>query len=506
MAALHGWIGLLAGWLLFVVFVFGTTAFFRSEISLWMRPELERIAVSPASLDAAGTWLRSQAPMAKSWRITLPMKGGAIAVSWDGAVDGGGRAMLDPATHRQVHPRDTSGGDFLYGFHYELHYMPWRLARVIVGVATVALLVVLLSGVITHKKIFSDFFLLRFGKGQRSWLDTHNVTGVLALPFHLMITYTGLVALLFTLMPWAISANFPSRGAFNEAAYPSGPKVEASGKAAPMLPLSLLLASAGEAWKGRLPAYISISHPGDAAAVVEIHPEDNHLGVDHPTIRLSGITGKPVGMPAALSGPALASQVVMVQLHRGAFAGPILRWLYFLSGGTGTMMIASGLVLWTVKRRAKLPDPDRPHFGFKLVERLNIGVIAGAPAGIAVYFLANRLLPLGLGHRADWEINSLFIAWGGLFVWTIARPAKRAWIEALAACTLLYAAVPIVSAVTTTRGLIPSLMARDWVFVGFDLTMLATAAGCAFAAWKVGTHRPKSAPPRKLRELAGAAV
>src|SRR5256885_5968154 len=27
-------------------------------------------------------------------------------------------------------------------------------------------------------------------------------------------------------------------------------------------------------------------------------------------------------------------------------------------------------VLWNVKRRSKLPDPERPHFGFRLVERL----------------------------------------------------------------------------------------------------------------------------------------
>ncbi|MGC4251387.1 MAG: PepSY-associated TM helix domain-containing protein [Sphingobium sp.] len=190
----------------------------------------------------------------------------------------------------------------------------------------------------------------------------------------------------------------------------------------------------------------------------------------------------------------------MIQLHAGWFAGPVLRWLYFLSGVGGTVMIASGLVLWTVKRRAKLPDPARPHFGFRLVERLNIGVIAG----IAVYFLANRLLPLDLAQRADWEINSLFITWGGLFVWTLARPAKRAWIEALTACAVLYALVPVVNALTTTRGLVPSLIARDWIFAGFDGVMLAMAALCALAAWKVATHRSKAKPLRRTRELAMA--
>lgn len=44
---------------------------------------------------------------------------------------------------------------------------------------------------------------------------------MLALPFHLMITCTGLVTLVFTFMPWAVSANFKSLDAYFEAAYPA---------------------------------------------------------------------------------------------------------------------------------------------------------------------------------------------------------------------------------------------------------------------------------------------
>lgn len=500
MAWLHTWAGLLPGWVLFVIFLFGTVAFFQPETSRWMRPELPSHAVTGDALNAAMAYLTERAPGAESWDISLPpARGGApLSVSWQPMAGSGiaaGGASLDPATGQEITVRDTLGGWFLYRFHYDLHYMPLLLARYIVCVSALAMLVAILSGIVTHKKIFADFFTLRFGKGQRSWLDAHNVAGVLALPFHLMITYTGLVGLLFTLMPWAISANFPSEGAFYEVAYPPAPKVEASGKAASVLPLPALLARAGFDGRAGMPGYISISHPGDAASVVAIYPARTRLGGEMQALYLSGATGEPL-QPLRHPGPASATQNIMIDLHTGLFAGSVLRWLYFLSGASGTAMIASGLVLWIVKRRAKLPDPARPHFGFRLVERLNIGVMAGAPAGIAVYFLANRLLPLGLDRRADWEINSLFIAWGGLFVWSIARPATRAWIEALTVCAALYALVPIVSAFTTTRGLIPSLWARDWVFVGFDLTMLATAAVFTLAAWKVAAHKPKAAHGR----------
>ena len=43
----------------------------------------------------------------------------------------------------------------------------------------------------------------------------------------------------------------------------------------------------------------------------------------------------------------------------GRFADTGLRWLYFLVSLAGVAMVGSGLVLWTVKRRVKLPDPER---------------------------------------------------------------------------------------------------------------------------------------------------
>jgi len=509
MAWLHEWFGLVPGWVLFLVFLFGTTAFFQQEISGWMRPELRAGGdVTSGALHNIGVTLSPKAPDAGFWGLVLPSPrgGDAIRASWqprDDSSGEAGEAAFDPATGAEITMRDTRGGWFLYRFHFDLHYMPWWLARYIVCIAALAMLVAILSGIVTHKKIFADFFLLRFGKGQRSWLDAHNVTGVLALPFHLMMTYTGLVALLFHMMPWAVAANFQSEEAFYKAAFPQD-TVEASGKPAPVAPLPVLIAQAERLW-GASPSFVAISHPGDAASVATLYPLRDALGSNPAPLRLNAVTGAMLNGTTS-PGAARATEGVMIQLHAGWFAGPVLRWLYFLAGVGGTVMIATGLVLWTVKRRAKLPDPTRPHFGFRLVERLNIGVIAGSFAGLAVYFLSNRLLPLDMAQRADWEINNLFIAWGALFVWTLARPAKRAWVEALAVCAALYALVPVVNALTTSRGLIPSLIARDWIFVGFDSVMLAMAAMCALAAWKVAAHKPKATPRRKAHELAGAAA
>ncbi len=86
--------------------------------------------------------------------------------------------------------------------------MPPIWGRWVVGFCAMFMFVAIVSGVITHKKIFKDFFTFRPKKGQRSWLDAHNAVGVLALPYHVMITYTGLVTLMFMYMPWGVQANY----------------------------------------------------------------------------------------------------------------------------------------------------------------------------------------------------------------------------------------------------------------------------------------------------------
>ncbi|MFT4052898.1 MAG: PepSY-associated TM helix domain-containing protein [Novosphingobium sp.] len=503
MSALHTWTGLLPGWLLYVVFLFGTTAFFQQEISRWMRPEMSGPLSLSRVLPAADTLLRQRAAGAQEWTVSLPVRSGQVVrVTWSGGSGpvAEGKATLDPATGREIAVRDTQGGSFLYSFHYNLYAMPRQWARLAVCIAALTMLVAILSGIVTHKKIFADFFTLRFHKGQRSWLDSHNVTAVLALPFHLMITYTGLVALLFTLMPWAISANFADRSAFFDIAYPDAPEIAATAQPRPSLPLAQLVHRAQTVWnragwRGSVGG-ITVTNPGDANATASVYPARDQLGEPAPRLILSAANGEVLHASPPEGGPRTA-QSVMILLHLGTFADTFLRWLYFASGIMGTVMIGTGLVLWTVKRRKRLPDPARPPFGFRVVERLNIGMMLGPVAGIAVYFLANRLLPLHLAQRGEREIACLLATWGGVFAWSTLRSPARAWIEIMRACVALYALIPLINALTTDRGLVPSLAARKWIYGGFDLVMLAIAGLMAFAAARLDA-RNAQLPQRRI--------
>jgi hypothetical protein len=231
-----------------------------------------------------------------------------------------------------------------------------------------------------------------------------------------------------------------------------------------------------------------IRNPNDAAATVTVlRSTGGRINARPDSITFSGATGERLFQSPA-SGPAISTAGVMLGLHLGHFAGPVLRWTYFLLGLTGTAMVGTGLVLWTVKRTK--PNAAA-FFGLRLVERLNIGAIACLPAGMAAYLLANRLLPAELADRAKLEVAAMFWMWFGLAALSLLRPARRAWTETLAVSATAFAAIPLVNAATTDRGLIRSLMTGDWLFVGFDLAMLSAAALCAFGAWRAA-RRPQT--------------
>jgi hypothetical protein len=160
--------------------------------------------------------------------------------------------------------------------------------------------------------------------------------------------------------------------------------------------------------------------------------------------------------------------------------------LYFLSGLLGTAMIATGMILWTVKRRpAQLKKANGPDFGHRLVESLNLGTIVGLPIAIAAYFWANRLLPVDFAARSEWEVHVMFLVWLATLLYPLSRNIMRGWVDLLWMAAAAYGLLPIINAVTTDRHLANSLTQGDWLFAGVDLTFLATGMLFAVAAVKL---------------------
>ncbi|MFT8979374.1 PepSY-associated TM helix domain-containing protein, partial [Gluconobacter oxydans] len=211
MAVVHTTLGLVTGWVLFAIALSGALSVFRQEISLWARPELSGPASDPLLTDAhALDWLSRNASTASAWYVGSATDLCAFATAlWPDTKGSYIQRALDPATGSPDGIRDTLGGEFFYRFHFELQ-LPYPWGRLIAALAALALLVGLITGIIIHRRIFADFFTFRPSRGQRSWLDMHNLLGVAALPFHLMISFTGAVTLGTLLLPWSTQALYRS--------------------------------------------------------------------------------------------------------------------------------------------------------------------------------------------------------------------------------------------------------------------------------------------------------
>jgi len=524
MAWLHTWSGLLVGWILFMVFAAGTASYFRDEITLWMKPELH--AAAPArvpqalAIGLAQQTLEERAGGSRRWFITMPTaRNPALEASWIPAPPEGadpqarpkrrefGSATLDPATGRELGAaRATRGGDFFFRLHFDLHYMSALWGRWIVGVCAMCMLVAILSGVVTHKRIFKDFFTFRPARGQRSWLDAHNASAVLALPYHLMITYTGLVTLMFMYLPSGVQAIYPDKPDAFYADLNGGPAGNAkpAPERAALAPLGPMLEQATRSWHGAPVGRITVTHPGRANATVNlVLQEGRDMTQDLPNLTFDGVTGKLLSGAGRERGGAVATRGVMYGLHVGRFADPLMRALFFLSGLAGCAMVATGLLMWAVKERPKqlkIRADGKVGFGLRLVDGLNLGGIAGLLLAMPVLFWANRLLPVGGAGRPDLEIACFFGAWAIAAVAGLAFPARPMWRLQLGLGGALFALLPVLNAATGGAGLATSLARGQWAIAGFDLVGLGLGAMLLYAALRLG---PRAAvKPR----LAGSAA
>ena len=401
---LHSWIGLLFGCLLFTVFLTGTLTVFDNEITDWMQqPEYVRLSSDARELDGASPsvtavgrqtgYLTGDASIGRPPLLLVKLQKNR---SFTGQT-------IDPDTGEMVTFRNTQGGDFFYHFHHGL--LLGFPGAWIVGTAGMGMLVTLVTGVGIHRRGLKDVLVFwpRFSH-QRAWLDTHNLTGIVVFPFHLMITFTGLMIF------WSI-----------------------------------------------------------------------YMPVDIPLLRESE------GLLSLLS-----------VLHFAQFGGSPIRWLYFIMGLAASVMIATRLVFWTIKRQKSL-EGRSTGMGYRIVEILNVATVAGLLVAIAAFFWANRLLPIALSERSLWEIRCFFIVWGLCLAHSFFRRCSiTAWRDQLYGSAFLLGFLPLLNGLTTNSHLLMTLPKGQWAMAGVDLTGLALGVLLGLTARRVG-YRVKDVTTRLSR-------
>lgn len=331
MSGLHTWSGLLVSWLLFVIVFAGSLASFDKELTRWMQPDLHLPGAQSLGADQVRDWLRQRAPDAHAWWMLPPS---ARAPYWNAGWeprDGSEfKAFQLDAVSGQPLPK-TVGGEFFFTLHYDLH--AGMVGLYIVGIAGMLMLVALVSGTIVHRRIFKDFFTLRpQAARQRAWLDAHNVLGVIGLPFHLMIAYTGLVIFIVYYMQAGLQVVYQNDGErFFHEVQGSYEREEVGRPAGPPASIDGLIVEAGKVWAdGGAPGWISVHHPYDEAATVDIRRRDaSRILDDQRTVNFDASSGELLhAQPSYALG--YATYGWLTGLHMIQWGGQLVRWMYLL--------------------------------------------------------------------------------------------------------------------------------------------------------------------------------
>jgi hypothetical protein len=348
------------------------------------------------------------------------------------------------------------------------------------------------TGVVVHKRIFKDFFVFRPGarSSQRKWLDAHNVLGVLPFPFHVMIVATGLAYYCFLYSPAGLNVLYDGKYANLRADIHADQytsiKGVAPGTPAPLTSIQALLDRTEAQFGKDTISLISIRDPGRSNAVVELSRRSDDIIALSGRLKMTydGVSGALIRQVTAIP-PARMTWDVASALHFAFFGGAVMRWLYLACGLAGTAMMACGLVLFTVKRQEKAPARGF----YALVARINVAAVAGICLACAAYMWGMRLLPVGLPHRTDWEVNLFLLAWAVAGVHALVRRPQQGWTEQFAVAALLCLTLPV-SGFLVPNSSLPAMIAfGDWRVAGVDLTAMALGLVLGFIAYVASGRR-----------------
>ncbi|MFT8558822.1 MAG: PepSY-associated TM helix domain-containing protein [Acetobacter sp.] len=509
MGWLHTWAGVVLGSILFAIFWMGTLSVFDSEIDLWMKPAT-RIApahnVLPlesfrSSLDEA------VAAKALFWNVTFPSDRDAVFHTHFGTRKKMISHDIDPVTGRVLPDSGTLGAsEFIFPFHYTLNITLINIGEWVVGLASMAMLILCLTGIIIHRKIFVDFFTFRVrSKPRRMLLDLHNISGILGLPFHIALTFSGLVLLGATYFPAGVNAVYPNtRIYFFESNGLSFLSVKHGKPGAPVVSLDETFLRARSLWGGDTPHLVLVANPGmTTSRIAFFRGNENQVVIDRDVIAFDGSTGEFLSRSSHLT-PIMRSQRFLSGLHLIEFHNWVLRWIYFLLGLGSCMLIVTGFLFWMESRRKK----QEGQIGFRLVEGVASGSVTGIILATLAFFIGNRLLPsdahlLGL-ERSALEVRVFYFVWFTAFLHGWLRP-RQVWFGQSAAISLLAFAAVILNWITTGDFLLRTLSHRYlWPVAGMDVVLLAGGVLALLIAMHLFRRARNGVLPLRSTEVRGA--
>jgi uncharacterized iron-regulated membrane protein len=496
----HTWLGVALGVVLFAIFWMGSLTVFNQEIDRWMIPETRIVGKADMiSYDRLLAQIPSEAQDSDYINFVVPSERSPTIGFFFRHKNGEFTSLdLDPVTRQPITLTDSEAASgFIYPFHYTLTLNWADLGMWIVGFAALGMLLLLATGLFIHRKIIAEFFVFRpQRRARRATLDLHNLTSLVGLPFYVLISFSGLLIFAFNYLPWAAAEPFggDSDALYAEmsGAYQPG---ERTGRARPLASLDAMKAEAERLWSEEegVPVetnIVRVLNYGDESAVVYFRntfPKDRVVLSKYVTVfdGPSGTLIRNFSRPPINEAKGWVEGAHFVQIDHWP-----MRWLYFIGGLAGCVMIATGMLFWLRAREGK-HGSQAP--GFRVMEALTISGTTGIIAATGAFLVSNRILPLdaaafGLA-RAGLEITAFWLVWLG----TLAHAAvmrAAAWPQQCWLIAGLAIAAVMLNAYTTGHHLIAASITGLWPIAIMDALLLAAAC---LAGWAAIRLQPRQA-------------
>ncbi|MFT3722061.1 MAG: PepSY-associated TM helix domain-containing protein [Hyphomonadaceae bacterium] len=461
----HSALGLAFAALIFLVCFSGTVAVLRPEIERWESPQAK--TATEATLGSVAR-MRDEAlaryPGAHHLYVYLPTAETPYPRVLVDAVEGQPlKQWMADANGHLVSEQAAPFADFLQRLHFYLHLPPtWGL--ILVGLTGVALLSSLVSGVIAHPRVFRDAFHLRWGGSKRlQEADMHNRLGVWGLPFHVLVSLSGALLGLSTLM-LGILAFVVFKGDVNKAyAMFIAPAPKDDPRPAPLAPLDPMFAHVSQQAPEAKITSVFFEHPGETGQSVTVTGE-THNRLDRGDFWVFGGDGRMLEggfSNSAESGNAILQGLYV--LHFGTFGGWPIKIAYVLLGMGLTAVTASGVAIWLARRR----DKGKPAPGW---ERVWTSFCWSQPPSFAIAALARLLAPAA----------PLTLVWGAATLAAVGLSAF--WPPRVLSAVLRAASVVLIGLVPVVHVVLNGGSYGDsgaWVIDGI-VVLLALACAASF--------------------------
>lgn len=344
--AIHKWLGLISGVLIFIISLSGVLLVFDDEIESWLQRDIMELEASgsPVSVDAAYRTLQKKYPTWEHRIIEIPETTTRPIKAELRRPDERRHLYLDPSEGtilRDLNSERTYSY-WMLKLHYQLH--AGHFGEILLLLTGLIFLASLITGFWFYRKSVWRVLTFKIRPGFKNWKTSssqwHRVVGVWSLITNLLMAVTGLLIIIVivqTNLSGVVSDEIPS-----------SPPVEAS--------VDEIFAEANRHESGLTPTYIRMPVDKDGSVIVYGKTRDdgtllyefgNYLLFDRETGDLQDVVYQ--------SDQGAFTQLMnyVYPLHFGDWGGIFIKLLYCFAGLSPSILSITGFMIWWRRSRQR---------------------------------------------------------------------------------------------------------------------------------------------------------